>query len=56
MLDELERRFIMMALDRCEGNVSRTARALGLTRRTLQYRLEKIRGREEGDEEPEGEE
>jgi DNA-binding NtrC family response regulator len=43
-LEELERRFIMMSLERCGGNVSQTARVLGLTRRTLQYRLEKVRG------------
>lgn len=48
-LDELERRLIMMALDRCGGNVSQTARTLGMTRRSLQYRVEKIRSGEDGD-------
>jgi len=42
-LEELERRLIHLALERCNGNVSKTARTLGLTRRTLQYRLEKAR-------------
>ncbi len=42
-LDELERRIILMALERCEGNVSQTARKLGMTRRSLQYRVEKIK-------------
>ncbi|MEE9393636.1 MAG: sigma-54 dependent transcriptional regulator [Planctomycetota bacterium] len=45
-LDEVERALIMMALDHCQGNVSQAARVLGLTRRTLQYRLEKMRGPE----------
>lgn len=42
-LDELERRIILMALERCDGNVSQTARRLGMTRRSLQYRVEKIK-------------
>jgi len=41
-LDDLERRIILAALDRMEGNVSRTARVLGLSRRALQYRRSKI--------------
>ncbi len=41
-LDELERALIRKALDRAEGNVTRAARLLGLTRRTLQYRMEKM--------------
>ncbi len=53
-LDELERRIILMALERCEDNVSQTARKLGMTRRSLQYRLEKIRsGQAEGGDEEE---
>jgi two-component system response regulator AtoC len=45
-LDQLERALIRKALDRSDGNVTRAARLLGLTRRTLQYRLEKMQGRE----------
>ena len=41
-LDEVERRLILQALDKAGGNVSRAARLLGLSRRTLQYRMEKI--------------
>ena len=51
-LGELELRLILMALERCGDNVSQTARKLGMTRRSLQYRLEKIRSGEvdEGEE------
>jgi transcriptional regulator with PAS, ATPase and Fis domain len=41
-LDALERGLILKALEKAGGNVSRAARLLGLTRRTLQYRIEKI--------------
>jgi DNA-binding NtrC family response regulator len=41
-LDELERGLIQKAMEKSEGNVTRAARLLGLTRRTLQYRLEKM--------------
>ena len=41
-LDGLERELILRALEKASGNVSRAARLLGLSRRTLQYRLEKI--------------
>jgi DNA-binding NtrC family response regulator len=47
-LDGLERSLILRALDKAEGNVTRAARLLGLSRRTLQYRLEKIQGAPEG--------
>ena len=40
-LDEFERAMIQRALQRCDGNVSQAARLLGLTRRTMQYRMEK---------------
>jgi two-component system, NtrC family, response regulator AtoC len=40
-LDELERRAIAQALDRCGGNVSRAARVLGITRDRLRYKLDK---------------
>ena len=35
---------MLKALAKTDGNVTRAARLLGLTRRTLQYRLEKIQG------------
>lgn len=41
-LEALERGLILRALEKAEGNVTRAARLLGLSRRTLQYRLEKI--------------
>jgi DNA-binding NtrC family response regulator len=47
-LDDLERSLILKALEKTEGNVSRAARLLGLSRRTLQYRLEKIHGAPDG--------
>ena len=47
-LEELERSLIVKALRKSGGNVSRAARLLGLSRRTLQYRLEKMQGAPEG--------
>jgi two-component system response regulator PilR (NtrC family) len=47
-LEELERRLILRALEKSEGNVTRAGRLLGLSRRTLQYRLEKIQGAPDG--------
>jgi transcriptional regulator with PAS, ATPase and Fis domain len=41
-LEALERDLIKKALSKAEGNVTRAARLLGLSRRTLQYRLEKL--------------
>jgi DNA-binding NtrC family response regulator len=41
-LEELEKSLIRKALEKAEGNVTRAARLLGLTRRTLQYRIEKM--------------
>jgi transcriptional regulator of acetoin/glycerol metabolism len=43
-LEQLERDLVLRALEKAAGNVTRAARLLGLSRRTLQYRLEKIRG------------
>jgi two-component system, NtrC family, response regulator AtoC len=40
-LEVVEREFISQALDRANGNKSRAARMLGLSRDTLRYRLEK---------------
>jgi DNA-binding NtrC family response regulator len=47
-LEALERRLIRRALEKSAGNVTRAARLLGLTRRTLQYRIEKIQGAPSG--------
>jgi len=47
-LDGLERSLILRALEKAGGNVTRAARLLGLSRRTLQYRLEKIQGAPDG--------
>jgi DNA-binding NtrC family response regulator len=47
-LEALERSLIRRALEKAEGNVTRAARLLGLSRRTLQYRLEKIEGAPDG--------
>ena len=41
-LEGLERSLIVKALRKAGGNVTQAARLLGLSRRTLQYRLEKI--------------
>jgi DNA-binding NtrC family response regulator len=41
-LDKLEAELIRKAIQKTDGNVSRAARLLGLSRRTLQYRLEKL--------------
>jgi DNA-binding NtrC family response regulator len=41
-LEAVERSLVLKALEKAEGNVSRAARLLGLTRRTMQYRLEKF--------------
>jgi DNA-binding NtrC family response regulator len=47
-LEGVERALIARALEKTAGNVSRAARLLGLSRRTLQYRLEKMQGAPEG--------
>ena len=47
-LEGVERSLILQALEKTSGNVSRAARLLGLSRRTLQYRLEKIQGAPDG--------
>ncbi len=38
----LEREMIRNALDRCEGNISETARLLGLTRRGLYLKMKRL--------------
>ena len=54
-LEAVERALILKALDRAGGNVTRAARLLGLSRRTLQYRLEKIQAPPDGVAAPKGE-
>jgi DNA-binding NtrC family response regulator len=41
-LEALEKNLILQAMEKTGGNVTRAARLLGLSRRTMQYRLEKI--------------
>ena len=40
-LPEMERQALVKALDLTEGNVTRAARELGISRDTLRYRIEK---------------
>jgi DNA-binding NtrC family response regulator len=40
-LEQVERRLVEMALEKSEGNVTRAARLLNLTRDTMRYRIEK---------------
>ena len=47
-LEAVERSLILKAIQKAAGNVSRAARLLGLSRRTLQYRLDKIQGAPDG--------
>src|SRR5206468_12314271 len=59
--EDVERNLIMQAMERTDNNITKSAKLLGLTFRTLQYRLEKFgikrperhgaREEEEGDEE-----
>jgi two-component system, NtrC family, response regulator AtoC len=44
-LATVERTLVAQALDKTQGNVSRAARLLGLSRDTLRYRLEKYTGK-----------
>ena len=41
-LDDLERRELYAALDRCGGNKAEVARVLGIQRTTLYYRLKRL--------------
>ncbi|HVF55775.1 MAG TPA: sigma-54 dependent transcriptional regulator [Pyrinomonadaceae bacterium] len=58
MFEDVERNLIMQAMERTDYNITKAAKLLGLTFRTLQYRLEKFgikrpdrHGEEEGEEE-----
>lgn len=42
-MDEMEKRFILESLDQHEGNVSKTARSLGMTRTALYRRMKKYK-------------
>ena len=55
--EDVERSLIMQAMDRTDNNITKSAKLLGLTFRTLQYRLEKFGFRKDGDgsEEADGE-
>ncbi len=58
-LEEVEREFILQAMEMSGGVIAKASKLLGLSYRTLQYRLEKFQIRREGGEgaaPPEGEE
>jgi two-component system, NtrC family, response regulator AtoC len=40
-LEDVERAMLVQALDRCQGNQTRAAKALGVSRDTLRYRIKK---------------
>jgi DNA-binding NtrC family response regulator len=46
--EDVERSLIMQAMDRTDNNITKSARLLGLTFRTLQYRLEKFSVKKDG--------
>jgi DNA-binding NtrC family response regulator len=48
--EDVERSLIMQAMDRTDNNITKSAKLLGLTFRTLQYRLEKYGIKKDGDE------
>ena len=53
--EDVERSLIMQAMDRTDNNITKSAKLLGLTFRTLQYRLEKFGFKKDvTDEEEEG--
>jgi transcriptional regulator with GAF, ATPase, and Fis domain len=47
--EEVERGLIMQAMERTDYNITKAAKLLGLTFRTLQYRLEKFGIKKETD-------
>jgi len=49
--EDVERSLIMQAMDRTDNNITKSAKLLGLTFRTLQYRLEKFGFKKDGAEE-----
>ena len=46
--EDVERSLIMQAMDRTDNNITKSAKLLGLTFRTLQYRLEKFGFKKDG--------
>lgn len=54
--EEVERGLILQAMDRTDYNITKAAKLLGLTFRTLQYRLEKFGIKRDGDGSEEAEE
>lgn len=50
--EDVERSLIMQAMDRTDNNITKSAKLLGLTFRTLQYRLEKFGFKKEDESEP----
>jgi DNA-binding NtrC family response regulator len=53
--EDVERSLIMQAMERTDNNITKSAKLLGLTFRTLQYRLEKFGFKKDGDGTDEGE-
>ena len=51
MLDEVEKKFILLALKRTNGNKTKAAKLLGLSRDTLRYRIDKFQLDDEGQKE-----
>lgn len=51
--EDVERSLIMQAMERTDNNITKSAKLLGLTFRTLQYRLEKFGVKRDGAEEEE---
>jgi DNA-binding NtrC family response regulator len=47
--EDVERSLIMQAMERTDNNITKSAKLLGLTFRTLQYRLEKFSMKKESD-------
>lgn len=54
--EEVERSLIMQAMERTDNNITKSAKLLGLTFRTLQYRLEKFGIKRDASAEDEGDE
>ena len=54
--EDVERSLIMQAMDRTDNNITKSAKLLGLTFRTLQYRLEKFGFKKDSDGTEEAEE